>query len=90
MIVQIRRKEGAAVKKMIPYSKLSKKQKRQIDAARRVGWGGLNPVTRKSADATVYNRKKARIREEDLSDPCFLFFPDPAGLTQRDGGRARA
>ena len=31
----------------IPYGKLSKKEKRKIDQAKRQTWGELNPVTRK-------------------------------------------
>ena len=33
------------MEKFIPYEKLSKKEKRKIDQARRQTWGDLNPVT---------------------------------------------
>ena len=31
--------------KFIPYEKLSKKEKRKMDLAKRQTWGELNPVT---------------------------------------------
>ena len=34
-----------SMEKFIPYEKLSKKEKRKIDQARRQTWGELNPVT---------------------------------------------
>ena len=44
----------------IPSEKLSKQEKRKRDALRRNTWGALNPVTRKSPDPRVYDRRKAR------------------------------
>ena len=52
------------MEKFIPYEKLSKKQKRVRDAARRGSWGGLSPVTRCPENPKAYQRKKARIEEE--------------------------
>ena len=43
------------MEKFIPYEKLSKKEKRKVDAMRRNTWGGLNPVTRKTANSKTYN-----------------------------------
>ena len=40
----------------VPYSKLSKKEKRKIDAEKRGSWGDINPVTRKYPNPRVYNR----------------------------------
>jgi len=48
------------MEKFIPYEKLSKKQKRKADAARRNTWGCLNPATRKPANSRAYNRNKSR------------------------------
>ena len=42
------------MEKFIPYEKLSKKEKRKINRARRQTWGELNPVTRKPENS---NRK---------------------------------
>ena len=46
--------------KLIPYEKLSKKEKRKMDLAKRQTWGELNPVTRKPENSNAYNRNKAR------------------------------
>ena len=48
------------MEKFIPYEKLSKKEKRKIDQARRQTWGELNPVTRKPENSKAYNRKKSQ------------------------------
>ena len=48
------------MEKFVPYEKLSKKEKRRMDALRRGTWQGLNPVTRKSENPKAYNRRKAR------------------------------
>ena len=55
------------MEKFIPYDKLSKKEKRKIDQARRQTWGGLNPVTRKPENSRAYNRTKAQGWKKDLS-----------------------
>ena len=48
------------MEKFISYEKLSKKEKRKADAARRGTWGDVNPVTRKPQNSRAYNRRKAR------------------------------
>ena len=53
------------MEKFIPYEKLSKKEKRKIDRARRQTWGELNPVTRKPENSKAYNRNKARNWKRD-------------------------
>ena len=55
------------MEKFIPYEKLSKKEKRKIDQARRQTWGDLNPVTRKPENSRAYNRTKAQRWKYDLS-----------------------
>ena len=57
------------MEKFIPYEKLSKKEKRKIDQARRQTWGELNPVTRKPANSKAYNRKRAQDWKRELSEP---------------------
>ena len=57
--------------KFIPYEKQSKKRKRAADAARRGGWGGINPVTRKPENPKIYNRKKTRMSYEDSAGFAF-------------------
>ena len=45
----------------IPYEKLSKKKKRELNAGKRTVWA-ISPVTRKSENPKAYNRRKARKR----------------------------
>ena len=53
--------------KFVPDEKLAKKERRKIDAARRTGWGELNPVTRKPENSRAYSRKKAQAWKKDPS-----------------------
>ena len=53
-------KKEKDMEKFIPYEKMSKKQRKAVDAKRRGSWNGLNPVTRKPANPKAYNRKKAQ------------------------------
>ena len=71
------------MEKFIPYEKLSKKQKRALDAARRGSWGGLSPVTRRAENPKAYQRKKARIEEEP--DRAF-FMTGGRGVRAADNG----
>ena len=57
------------MEKFIPYEKLSKKEKRKIDQAKRQTWGELNPVTRKPANSKAYNRSKARDWKRAYHEP---------------------
>lgn len=59
--------------KMIPYEKLSKKQKKAVDAQRRGSWGAVNPVTRKPESSRAYNRRKARSWKSEFPDRAFVF-----------------
>ena len=64
------------MEKFIPYGKLSKKEKRKIDTARRGTWGAMSPVTRKPENSKAYNRKKVRNwkREMHETNSGYLFF----------------
>lgn len=55
------------MEKFIPYEKLSKKKKRELNASRRTTWGNLNPVTRKPENSKAYNRRKAQKWNDDSS-----------------------
>ncbi|MBR4953084.1 MAG: hypothetical protein IKZ30_01060 [Oscillospiraceae bacterium] len=57
------------MEKFIPYEKLSKKEKRRLDSAKRGTWGQLNPVTRKSENPKAYNRKKTQDWKRDVYPP---------------------
>ncbi len=52
------------MERFIPYDKLSKKEKKLRDAARRGSWGGLSPVTRRPENPKAYRRKKLRIEDD--------------------------
>ena len=54
------------MEKFIPYEKLSKKEKRKMDLAKRQTWGELNPVTRKPEDSNAYNRRKSQNWKREL------------------------
>ena len=60
------------MEKFIPYEKLSKKKRRELDRQRRNDWGELKPVTRRIESGKIYKRKKAKPEEE--SDFAFSYF----------------
>ena len=68
------------MEKFIPYEKLSKKEKRKMDLAKRQTWGELNPVTRKPENSKAYNRRKAQNWRKDLPNSVpYLFSADVPG-----------
>ena len=64
------------MEKFIPYEKLSKKEKRKINQARRQTWGELNPVTRKPENSKAYNRRKSQDWKRELprNQSCDFFL----------------
>ena len=60
------------MEKFIPYEKLSKKKKRELDAGRRNVWA-ISPVSRKPDNPKAYNRKKAQKWMDDSSSVLSLF-----------------
>ena len=58
--------------KFIPPDKRTKKKKKEYYAARRADWNGINPVTKKTADIKIYDRKKIGKRYEYESPPDFI------------------
>ena len=70
--------------RFVPYEKLSKKKKRQLDAEKRGSWYGLTPITRKPKNPKAYDRKKARCWNYDSSNVLvfsFSFFIFVLGLS---------
>ena len=68
MLLQSENREDNPMDKFIPYERLSKKKKRQLDAEKRGSWYGLNPITRKPKNPKAYDRKKARCWRDDSSN----------------------
>jgi len=65
----------------VPLEKRSKREKKEYHITKRGSWGDVNPVTRKTQNQKVYNRKKSERRFEhephsdsSLSDLVFLTF----------------
>jgi hypothetical protein len=46
------------MEKYIPYEKLSKKARSEYDKRKRRGWGEKSPITKKSENKKLYNRKR--------------------------------
>ena len=47
------------MEKFVPYEKMSKKEKKKIDALKRSDWGMINPSVRTfDTDKTKYTRKQ--------------------------------
>lgn len=55
------------MEKFIPYEKLSKKEKRKMNLAKRQTWGSMNPVTRKPENSKSYNRRKTQDWKKEYS-----------------------
>lgn len=56
------------MKKFVPYEKLSKRKKREMNKKKRSDWGTINPITRKSKSAKAYSRKNPD-RDQDFYFP---------------------
>ena len=61
------------MKKFVEYEKLSKKQKKEIDRKKRMGWGDVIPVTKTVESAKIYNRKKHQRRDWESGAGVFCF-----------------
>jgi hypothetical protein len=64
-------KEAVMMEKFIPYEKLSKKKRRELDAKRREVWT-ISPITRKPDNPKAYKRKKIQRRDTDESFSVFF------------------
>ena len=56
------------MERFIPYEKLSKKEKKKLDQARRQTWGPLNPVTRKPESSRAYQRHRMNRQGRNLEE----------------------
>ena len=58
-------------KKFVPYEKLSKKKKKELDRQKRQTWGDFDPTTRVESlgyDRNEEKRKTKKAVDEDLKD----------------------
>lgn len=53
------------MEKFIPFEKLSKNKKKELQSKKRQTWGNINPVTRKPNNPKAYKRVKLKARERD-------------------------
>ena len=77
------------MEKFIPYEKLSKKEKRKMDLAKRQTWGNLSPVTRKPQNSNAYKRTQSWKKDLPNSVSSFCDIPHtqmPHRLTVLDDG----
>ena len=75
------------MEKFIPYEKLSKKEKRKLDQAKRQTWGELNPVTRKPESSKAYNRNKTRNWKREMHETSSGSFLFEQGTTSPPAGQ---
>ena len=59
-------KGGTLMENFIPFEKLSKKEQRRLNNAKRGTWGGISPVTRRSDNPKAYNRKRMQDWKKEL------------------------
>ena len=73
-IISAEEQRCSIMEKYIPYEKLSKKEKRKIDQARRQTRNSLNPATRKPTNSKAYNRKKSQVWKRELPPSPVIFL----------------
>lgn len=61
------------MEKFVPYEKMSKKQKRELDSKKRGTWGSNNPVTRAPEYSGAYDRNKEKEKVRNDSRGIFEF-----------------
>lgn len=61
------------MEKFIPYEKLSKKKRAELDRMRRGTWNGFNPVTRRPKSSRAYDRNKEK-RMHLNDSACVLYL----------------
>ena len=49
--------------KFVPYGKLHKKKRKELDQKQRGIWININPVTKRAARSGAYNRKAEKRRQ---------------------------
>ena len=54
------------MKKMVPLSKQSKKERRKYYALKRGSWNGVSPVTRVVQSRKIYDRKRMKSADRKI------------------------
>ncbi len=67
------------MEKFVPYEKMSKRTRRELDRQRRGSWGAISPVSRKVESKKVYNRKKMQPRN-DFETASFISLRNYAAI----------
>ena len=62
------------MKKFVPYEKLSKSIKRELDRKKRVTWRNVKPVTRKVESKKHYKRKSRNFTDYSDGFGTFTFY----------------
>ena len=62
------------MKKFVPYEKLSKSKKRELDRKKRVTWRNVKPVTRKVETKEHYKRKSRNFTDYSDGFGTFTFY----------------
>lgn len=67
------KQEDTEMTNFIPYEKLSKKAKRQLNANKRGSWGAISPVTRMPPNPKAYNRDAQKRLTSKMLDSRFCW-----------------
>ena len=59
------------MEKYVPFCKMSKKQQKELNRQKRILWN-VNPITRKTENKKIYNRKKSHLNDYNNSGEIFL------------------
>ena len=64
------------MEKFIAYEKLSKKEQKKLNSAKRGSWGLVKPITKVKESAKIYNRKKKQDFRSfaGFQSPAFCFW----------------
>lgn len=54
------------MKRMVPLSKQSKKERRKYYASKRGSWNGVSPVTRVVQSRKIYDRKRMKSADRKI------------------------
>ena len=60
------------MKPFLPREKMSKREQRALDTAKRTTWDGINLITRTTENKKTYNRKKSPRWTNDDSTGIFV------------------